>query len=107
MVNARYAPHGSNYHDHLCLCPGCNPQPPDEEGVGIAEGPGELLCGTCGKPVAHGTDCYRCGLPVHWQEPQCGSWLFDSWHPAVWEQDGGNVFWCRACLTQVYESDDA
>jgi hypothetical protein len=25
----QYAPHGSNYHDHLCLCPGCNPQPPD------------------------------------------------------------------------------
>ena len=20
-----YAPHGSNYHDHLCLCLGCNP----------------------------------------------------------------------------------
>jgi len=25
-----YAPNGSNYHDHLCRCPGCNPQPPDE-----------------------------------------------------------------------------
>ena len=26
---ARSAPHGSNYHDHLCQCEGCNPQPPD------------------------------------------------------------------------------
>jgi hypothetical protein len=24
-----YAPNGSNYHDHLCRCPGCDPQPPD------------------------------------------------------------------------------
>lgn len=26
---ARSAPNGSNYHDHLCRCEGCNPQPPD------------------------------------------------------------------------------
>ena len=31
MAKFTYAPHGSNYHDHLCLCPGCNPQLPDEE----------------------------------------------------------------------------
>jgi len=24
-----YAPVGSNYHDHLCRCPGCDVQPPD------------------------------------------------------------------------------
>jgi len=29
MSNPQYAPNGSNYHDHLCTCPGCNPQPPD------------------------------------------------------------------------------
>ena len=23
------APNGSNYHDHLCSCEGCNPQPPN------------------------------------------------------------------------------
>ncbi len=26
---ASYAPNGSNYHDHLCRYPGCDPQPPD------------------------------------------------------------------------------
>ena len=29
-----YAPNGSNYHDHLCTCPGCvpgDPDPTDEE----------------------------------------------------------------------------
>ena len=24
-----YAPDGSTYHDYLCCCPGCNPQPSD------------------------------------------------------------------------------
>ena len=24
-----YPPNGSNYHDHLCRCPGCDPQLPD------------------------------------------------------------------------------
>lgn len=27
--NRQYAPDGSNYHDHLCRCPGCEPHPPD------------------------------------------------------------------------------
>ncbi len=29
-----YQPNGSNYHDHLCNCPGCNydgPEPTDQE----------------------------------------------------------------------------
>ncbi len=31
IVHKGYAPDGSNYHDHLCRCPGCDPQPPSEE----------------------------------------------------------------------------
>lgn len=30
----KYAPNGSNYHDHLCNCPGCNydgPEPTEAE----------------------------------------------------------------------------
>jgi hypothetical protein len=27
-----YPPVGSNYHDHLCRCPGCDPQPPEDVG---------------------------------------------------------------------------
>lgn len=29
VARSGYAPNGSNYHDHLCIFPGCNPQPPD------------------------------------------------------------------------------
>ena len=31
-----HAPNGSNYHDHLCNCPGCDPQPPDPSEEEIA-----------------------------------------------------------------------
>ena len=33
---SQYEPNGSNYHDHLCTCPGCNPQPPDPSEEEIA-----------------------------------------------------------------------
>jgi hypothetical protein len=31
-----YAPNGSNYHDHLCNCPGCNYDGPDPTDAEIA-----------------------------------------------------------------------
>lgn len=93
-MNAGYEPWGSNYHDHRCLCPGCNPQPPDG---------GDEPCVTCGKPVEDGTACYCCGRSVHQNEPECGGWILDWWHPDAFDKDDGKEFWCLACLEQGRE----
>jgi len=49
-----YAPHGSNYHDHLCLCPHCNPQPPDEEVVQ------RWHCESCGEDISRDDERLQC-----------------------------------------------
>lgn len=36
-ADKQYAPNGSNYHDHLCSCPGCNYDGPDPTEAEIQE----------------------------------------------------------------------
>jgi len=43
MFNPQYVPQGSNYHDHLCTCPGCDPQPPDPTPEEIAQYEARLI----------------------------------------------------------------
>ena len=64
------------------------------------------VCVTCGKPLAYDTVCYRCGQPVHLQEPACGSWILDSWHPMAFDEVDGNEFWCQECLNKGYSQED-
>lgn len=60
----------------------------------------EKKCVTCGKPLVNQTvdnyvECDHCGKPVHLVEPDCGSWILDSWHE---DAATDNEFWCTACL---------
>lgn len=66
----------------------------------------EKICVTCGKSLAYDTACYRCGEPVHIQEPECGSWILDWWHESAFDEVDGNEFWCRACLGEVYGEEE-
>src|SRR5438128_2017158 len=67
MTMFNHAPHGSNYHDHLCLCPGCNPQPPDEE---VGQSP-MWYCENeeCGKCI--NDERYQCTGCAGWFCPSC------------------------------------
>ena len=62
-------------------------------------------CVTCHTAVLNATTCFRCGCPVHWQEPDCGGWILDWWHPMAFDEDDGNEFWCQACLDKGLEDE--
>ena len=66
MTAFKYAPHGSNYHDHVCLCPGCNPQPPDEEMVEV-ERAQRWYC--------ENEECGVCINDERYQCAGCGGWF--------------------------------
>ncbi len=54
----------------------------------------ERVCCSCGvrdDTIQYG--CGFCGRSVHYQEPECGAWLFDCRHEVGEE----NEFWCVEC----------
>ncbi len=86
-----HAPHGSNYHDHVCLCPGCNPQPSDE-GVEVVERVQMWYCENeeCGKCINDGR--YQCA--------GCGGWFC----AGCIRFFRGTEFWICASCTLVWEN---
>src|SRR6266702_4783175 len=81
----KYAPHGSNYHDHLCLCPGCNAQPPDEEMETEREQRWYCENEACG--VCINDERYQC--------VGCGGWFCSGCSSRF---RGSEVRVCTACL---------
>jgi len=66
MTAFKYAPHGSNYHDHVCLCLGCNPHPLDEEEGGV-ERMQRWYC--------ENEECGVCINDERYQCVGCGGWF--------------------------------
>src|SRR6266568_8134229 len=86
MTTCKSAPHGSNSHDHVCLCSGCNPQPPDEEQVEV-------------EPVqrwyCENEECGVCINDERYQCAGCGGWFC----PSCSSNFRGSEFRvCMACL---------
>lgn len=62
----------------------------------------ERVCCSCNvRDFSLQFGCGNCGRPVHYREPECGSWLLDSWHD---ETAIENEFWCRECLAACHPS---
>ena len=47
-----YQPNGSNYHDHLCNCPGCNSDGPEPIVIEC-----DVIIHTEGRPFCNQADC--------------------------------------------------
>ena len=86
-------------------------EPPTMESVTIYPAEPCSICGIPGQTFG----CHRCGKPVcmdtanyMYNAPNgCGAWVMD-WHSnGALSPDDGNEYYCKNCLTEVYEASDA